>query len=74
MDCYYVAIDVDSDDVICCASNMTDMMEWLLTIFEDAVYIDFCYNCHSKSADKKYVNGFWNIALIRRSTKTTRML
>ena len=33
-----------------------------------------CYNCHSKSVDKKYGNGFWNIALIRRSTKTTRML
>lgn len=44
MDYYYVAIDADSDDVICCASNITDMMEWLLTIFEDAVYIDFCYN------------------------------
>lgn len=54
MDCYYIAIDVDSDDVICCASNMTDMMEWLLTIFEDAVYIDFCYNYYLDNEPQHY--------------------
>ena len=56
MDIYYVATDFETGESIACASNMTDMMEWLLTLFEDSVYDDFCYNYykHGYSFEEAY--------------------